>query len=283
MGRAGPVRDAGPGHHVGPVQGADGLVRIGPRVRTIGAMDATGDAPRRWLGEYVYPVSHRVIELVAIVVWIGCTAALAARVVAAAADQLSLGVALGMAASAFAAYLAADFLSGLVHAVCDNLGSVDTPVVGQKFIRSFREHHTDPLDMTRGDFVRVNADNFLVCLPVVIPVLLWVDIDAHLFLGTFVLVLVGLVVVTNQIHKWAHIARIGEPVPAPVAWLQRRGLILSADHHEIHHTPPHESHYCITSGITNPFLTRIGFWPVLMRACRSIGRHLAGSPASAEP
>ena len=67
------------------------------------------------------------------------------------------------------AYLAADVLSGLVHAVCDNLGSVDTPVVGQKFIRSFREHHTDPLDMTRGDFVRVNADNFLVCLPVLDP------------------------------------------------------------------------------------------------------------------
>jgi hypothetical protein len=66
-----------------------------------------------------------------------CTARWRPEVVAAAADQLSLGVALGMAASAFAAYLAADFLSGLVHAL-RNLGSVDTPVVGQKFIRSFR-------------------------------------------------------------------------------------------------------------------------------------------------
>ena len=34
------------------------------------------------------------------------------------------------------------------------------------------------------------------------------------------LALTGLVVVTNQIHKWAHIARIGEPVPAAVTWLQ---------------------------------------------------------------
>ncbi len=245
-------------------------------------MDALTDRPRRWLGTYAYPTSHRVIELVAIVVWVGCTAVLASRVVGATVAQLSPSTALGVAASAFAAYLAADFLSGLVHALCDNLGSVDTPVVGQKFIRSFREHHADPLDMTRGDFVRVNADNFLVCLPLVIPVLLWVDIGAHVFVGTFVLSLLGLVVVTNQIHKWAHLARIGERVPVPVVRLQRRGLILSPAHHEIHHTPPHESHYCITSGITNPFLTRVGFWPVLMRACRSIGRHLAGSPAGAE-
>lgn len=243
-------------------------------------MDAAHDSPRRWLGEYSYPTSHRVIELAAIVVWTGCASLLAVRVVAAASDQLSVGVAFGMAASAFAAYLAADFLSGLVHALCDNLGSIHTPVVGQKFIRSFREHHTDPLDMTRGDFVRVNADNFLVCLPVVIPVLLWVDIAQHLFVGTFVLALVALVIVTNQIHKWAHIARIGEPVPAPVRWLQARGVILSADHHDIHHTSPYDSHYCITSGVTNPFLTRIGFWPVLMSGCRRVGRRLAGSPAA---
>ncbi|WP_426572036.1 fatty acid desaturase CarF family protein [Aquihabitans sp. McL0605] len=236
--------------------------------------------PPRLLGRYSYPTSHRVIELVAIVVWIGCTAVLAVRVIAAAADQLSLGVVLGMVLAAGAAYLAADFLSGLVHALCDNLGSVETPVVGQKFIRSFREHHSDPLDMTRGDFVRVNADNFLVCLPVLIPVLLWVDVDEHLFAATFVLALTGLVIVTNQIHKWAHIARIGEPVPASVGWLQRRGVILSPEHHDIHHTPPHESHYCITSGVTNPFLTRIGFWPVLMRGCRAVGRHLPGSPAA---
>ena len=245
-------------------------------------MDGPSDAPRHRLGEYAYPTSHRVIELVAIGAWVGCTAVLASRVLDAAIDRWSPAVALGIVVSVFAAYLAADFLSGLVHALCDNLGSVDTPLVGQKFIRSFREHHSDPLDMTRGDFVRVNADNFLVCLPVVIPVLLWVDIGAHLFVGTFVLSLICLVIVTNQIHKWAHIARIGEPVPAVVGWLQRRSVILSAEHHEIHHTPPHESHYCITSGITNPFLTRVGFWPALMGFCRWSGRFVGGSPATAE-
>ena len=241
-------------------------------------LGATGGS-RRWLGEFTYPTSHRIIELLGVVGWIGCTAVLARRVVEAAGERMSPTVAMAMAAAAGAAVLVADFASGLVHAVCDNLGSVDTPVVGQKFIRSFREHHTDPLDMTRGDFVRVNADNFLVCVPFLVPVLIWVDIAEHLYAGTFLLVLVGLVAVTNQIHKWAHIAHIGEPVPAVVRSLQGWGVVLSPEHHQIHHVPPFESHYCITSGITNPALTRIGFWPVLMRGCRFVGRHVAGSPA----
>jgi hypothetical protein len=105
-----------------------------------------------------------------------------------------------------------------------------------------------------------------------------VDLSSHLFAATFVLALTGLVVVTNQIHKWAHIARTGEPVPAAVTWLQGRGVILSPSHHEVHHTPPHASHYCITSGVTNPFLTRIRFWPALLRACRFVGFRSAAGP-----
>jgi hypothetical protein len=175
-----------------------------------------------------------------------------------------------------AALVVADFLSGLVHALCDNLGSVDTPVVGQKFIRSFREHHIDPLDMTRGDFVRVNADNYLVCLPILVPCVLWMDVGRHPFLAPFLVALMGFVIMTNQVHKWAHTAE----VPAAVSWLQAHKVVLSPAHHDVHHTPPYESHYCITSGITNPFLTRIGFWPALLRACRRLGRFVNGSPAA---
>jgi len=243
-------------------------------------MDESGELPpRRRLGRYSYPTSHRVIEILAIVVFVGVAGVFAWRVIAEVIDRLSPGVVLGVLASAFLAFVAADFLSGLVHAICDNLGSVDTPIVGQKFIRSFREHHTDPLDMTRGDFVRVNADNFLVCLPVLIPCVLWLDVDDHLYLATFLLSLTALVIVTNQIHKWAHIVRIGQPVPALVHMLQRQGVILSPEHHQVHHTPPYDTHYCITSGITNAPLARMGFWPVLMRSCRWIGRRLPGSPA----
>lgn len=232
--------------------------------------------PSRLLGRYSYPTSHRVIEIASVLAFVGFGAVFAGRVVGEVAQQLDgATVALTLLGIGLAV-LVADFLSGLVHALCDNLGSVDTPIVGQKFIRSFREHHTDPLDMTRGDLIRVNADNVLACLPILIPCVLWLDVGSHLLLSTFLLALMGFVVVTNQIHKWAHMAE----VPGPVRWLQRHQLVLSPEHHRVHHTPPYSSHYCITSGITNPFLTRIGFWPALLRLCRWLGRFIGGSPAA---
>lgn len=237
---------------------------------------ATELPPQRLLGRYAYPTTHRAIEIGAVALWAGFGAVFATRVVGATVDRLDPATAGRSAVAVLLAVVAADFLSGLVHALCDNLGSVDTPVVGQKFIRSFREHHTDPLDMTRGDFIRVNADNFLVCLPILVPCVLWIHVGSHLFLSTFVLALLSFVVVTNQIHKWAHTAE----VPPAVRWLQDHKLVLSPEHHRVHHTPPYDSHYCITSGITNAALTRLGFWPVLMRGCRRLGRSVPGSPAT---
>lgn len=240
-------------------------------------METTAELPpARLLGRYSYPTSHRVIELVAVALVAGFGAVLTVRLGGALVDDLGPGRVAITLLAVLLAFAVADFLSGLVHALCDNLGSIDTPVVGQKFIRSFREHHTDPLDMTRGDFVRVNADNFLVCLPVLVPAVLWLDVADHLFLASFLVALTCCVLVTNQIHKWAHL----DEVSPAVRWLQRRGVVLSPEHHAVHHTPPYASHYCITSGITNPVLTRIGFWPVLLRACRWAGRAFDGSPAA---
>ena len=233
--------------------------------------------PRRLLGRYGYPASHRVIELVAMAAFIGFGWVFGVRVVSAVADRADGWTALRVVLALAAAVVVADLASGIVHALCDNLGSVDTPVLGQKFIRSFREHHVDPLDMTRGDFVRVNADNFLVCLPILVPAVFWLDVDRHLGLAVFLCGLFVLVVLTNQIHKWAH---LDDQAPRPVRWLQRRGVILSPAHHAVHHTPPHDSHYCITTGLTNGVLAKIGFWPALIGTCRSIGRRLPGRASS---
>ena len=45
-----------------------------------------------------------------------------------------------------------------------------------------------------------------------------------------------------------------------VHWLQRAGLILSPEHHAIHHAAPHDRHYCITVGWMNPMLDKLGFF-----------------------
>ena len=75
-----------------------------------------------------------------------------------------------------AAYAVADLASGIVHFLLDNFGSPETPVIGQKFVKPFRDHHVDPMAMTQGDFIAVNADNVFVCLPVIIPAFFFLDI-----------------------------------------------------------------------------------------------------------
>jgi ubiquitin-conjugating enzyme E2 variant len=42
--------------------------------------------------------------------------------------------------------------------------------------------------------------------------------------------------------------------------LQRARLILSPEHHAIHHAAPQDKYYCITVGWMNPVLERLRFF-----------------------
>ena len=211
------------------------------------------------LGRYDYPTRFRIFELVSVTVFVLSASLFVVRLASAipplrwtAVGELVLlgGVAL----------LVADFLSGLVHFLCDNLGTADTPIVGRKFIQSFRDHHSDPQAMTRGDWVSVNADNLTVCLPVLVPASLWLDVSRYFYASWFLLVLTGFIVITNQAHKWAHLDE-----PPVFARLLQKGLLLSPENHRLHHIAPYDRNYCITSGVLNPLLNHIGFWPWLLK------------------
>ena len=171
------------------------------------------------------------------------------------------------------AYLAADFLSGFVHFLADNFGSYDTPILGPNFIEPFREHHVDPKGIVGNDFVDANGNNSLATLPFMIFVWIVVPLETwyygYLF-GTFFLFLCLAAFLTNQFHKWAH---MDEP-PALVGWLQARGVILSQEHHDIHHESPYDTYYCITAGFWNPLLDRIRFYE---RTERLIRRSVPGT------
>lgn len=147
-------------------------------------------------------------------------------------------------------YLAADLTSGVVHWAADTWGSPDLPILGPAVLGPFREHHRDPLAITRHDFVETNGNNCLISLPV-LGIALWLVPDSEgggsLFLSSFLGALVFWTLLTNQFHKWAHL-----PAPPPLlAFLQRWHLILPPAHHELHHTRPFTSHYCITTGWLN--------------------------------
>jgi ubiquitin-conjugating enzyme E2 variant len=159
--------------------------------------------------------------------------------------------------------LAADFISGFVHWMFDTWGSVDTPIFGRVAIRTFRHHHVDQTAITRHDFIETNGHNFsLAMLPASIGVYVVQPAEATLtdvFVGMSLAFMVFFVSLTSQIHKWAHQVK----PPRVIGLLQRARVVLSPEHHSVHHAPPYQRNYCITVGWMNGPLRAIRFFETL--------------------
>lgn len=187
---------------------------------------------------------------------LGAAAAWLALVVRAAALAPGTWGSAGAATlAALAGWLLADMVSGLVHLSADALGDEHTPLVGRNVIAPFREHHVHPTAMTEHGVVETNGDSALAVLPVLLAGV-WLGPTSHT-LASFALY-AGLlsfsaaVLLTNQIHQWAHARR----APCMVRWLQRHGVVLSPTHHAQHHRR-HDRAYCITGGWCDPLLDRL--------------------------
>jgi len=158
-------------------------------------------------------------------------------------------------------FVAADFLSGVVHWAADTWGTTDWPLIGRALIRPFREHHVDEKEITRHDFVETNGNNCFISLPVAAGAALLPDTTPWFFVAAMTFSLCLAIFGTNQFHKWAH---MDEP-PGCARVLQRANLILSPEHHAVHHTAPYAKYYCITVGWTNEALFRLRFFQTLER------------------
>ena len=64
-----------------------------------------------------------------------------------------------------AGMLAADFVSGVIHWAGDTWGGEGTLWIGPRFIRPFRFHHAQALDMLGSHFFTTNGDTALASLP----------------------------------------------------------------------------------------------------------------------
>jgi Lipid desaturase domain len=200
--------------------------------------------------------SHRVLELASIALFMLLAAWSLCRLLA--ATQLHFPAVALVAVPA--GWLAADLLSGLAHWALDSFGSASTPIIGQSFIRPFRAHHADPEEMTRHDFVETHGASCLASLPFLAaasatPVGTWIEILAQAVLLSTALGALA----TNQCHKWAHMDEAS--MPKHVRWAQRRWLVLPREHHRLHHTPPFNTHFCMSSGWLNlPFNALLRLW-----------------------
>lgn len=205
-----------------------------------------------------YSKTVRAVEVLSIVSFYGLMVAVAWRGFPYAVKAPWLAM-----AGLFFGYLLADFTSGFVHWLADTWGHPDMPVIGKALLRPFREHHVAPKAMTEHDFIETNGNNCLISVPWALGALLMpLDVEGWrgllFFTMTSIASMIFWVMMTNQFHKWSHF----EPheLPALVRWLQRHGLILSPQHHDIHHRAPFDTHYCITTGWLNVPLMRLGFF-----------------------
>jgi len=200
--------------------------------------------------------AHRALEVAGIAVFALLECYVALRSVAGASG---VGAWVVLVGAVLCGFVAADFMSGLVHWAFDRYGTVRTPIVGANFIAPFREHHVDPKGITRHDFIETNGNNCIATIPFLAAAASFDPAWGHwaLFAAVGLAAMCLFVFGTNQFHKWAH----EDTVPPAVAALQRWHLILDKPGHDIHHTPPFDRYYCITTGWLNPLLTRIRFFP----------------------
>jgi hypothetical protein len=158
---------------------------------------------------------------------------------------------------------AADFASGLIHWGADTWGHDDLPVIGHRLLVPFRVHHLNPDDLIQRPFIDANGDPAFLVLPVLLG-LFAVPLETVWGgpVAVFGFALCGVGMMTNQIHKWAHMPS----PPMPIRALQACGLILGNAQHAIHHEQPYDVHYCITTGWCNRPAEAIGLFRRLERA-----------------
>jgi ubiquitin-conjugating enzyme E2 variant len=155
---------------------------------------------------------------------------------------------------------AADFASGLIHWAADTWGRDDLPVIGHRLLVPFRIHHLNPDDLLRRRFIDANGDPAFLTVPVLLG-LLAVPIETAWggSVAVFGFALCGLGMMTNQIHKWAHMPS----PPKPIRALQNCGILLGRSEHAAHHDRPYDANYCITTGWCNRAAEAIGFYRCL--------------------
>ena len=131
-----------------------------------------------------YGRGHRVLEIASIVFVLAALVWLAFRIgytMDGAIDLLWLGFA------GLTGYLISDLLSGFVHWAGDTVGDETTPVFGPNFVKPFRYHHIDPVDIARHDFVETNGNNCIVVAPILIAIIVTIpDTPGFWFYGSVI-------------------------------------------------------------------------------------------------
>ena len=154
-----------------------------------------------------------------------------------------------------AAWLLADFVSGVVHWAEDSYGTPSTPVIGRWVVAPNLLHHRDATAFVRKSWIASSWDLAAIGAMILAAAAWAGGLTGHVVL--FALLGAN----ANQIHKWNHMRR--SSVPLAIRLLQRLYLLQSPRHHAWHHRGAKNSHYCVITELLNPVLDRLGWWRLL--------------------
>lgn len=157
---------------------------------------------------------------------------------------------MNIAAYIVLAWLAADFVTAVVHWWEDRYGNPDWPIIGEYVIKPNILHHTEPRAfLAKNIFHR----NWTSLVPAGIASAVFACFG--LWWLSLVAALCGL---GNELHAWSH-----QKCSRVVRGLQLLGFLCAQEDHAVHHERPYDRYYCVMTGFLNPVLSAIRFWPGL--------------------
>ena len=165
------------------------------------------------------------------------------------------------------AYFLADIASGLVHWGIDTWFATET--LGRA-VAIAREHHTHPQNILGYSFVEHSAlgsapSAVFIGLPalciVAFPVCVVTYCAMMIFMVSSACLLFG-----TSFHNLGH----RKPTSGILRAAQRLRLVITPEHHWVHHRNGQLRHYCAVNGWANYLCDRLEFWRRLERAITRI-------------
>ncbi len=158
-------------------------------------------------------------------------------------------------------WVAADFVSGVIHWAEDRYAREGWPVIGPLIAIPNIVHHNKPQAFLEGSYWH---RNYTTIVPAFAAMLLCLCFAATRDWWLTLLFLSQ----ANEIHAWAHQQGKLNPV---ITILQDMGVLQSPRQHAEHHRSPHMVCYCVMSNWLNPALDAIQFWDGIEYVLRIFG------------
>ena len=152
----------------------------------------------------------------------------------------------------FLLWIAADFITGVIHWWEDTYGNPNWPIIGKYVVEPNLIHHKQPTKLLEGSYWnRIDTSFFAVAA---IGAIFWLfGLHSWQIAVCLLFCMQG-----NEIHAMTHRPdRLNGKV---VLFLQKTGIFQSKKMHRWHHKAPYETNFCIMSDFVNPILNVVGFW-----------------------